>query len=56
MHLPYVLPAQMPVLLRSEKMAMKAFGLGAASSALYNIGSKFAPSAMGLFLDRNHVQ
>lgn len=30
----------------SEKLAMKAFGLGAASPSLYNLGSKFAPTAM----------
>ncbi|WP_338780651.1 LutB/LldF family L-lactate oxidation iron-sulfur protein [Metabacillus sp. FJAT-52054] len=33
----------------SEKMAMKAFGLGAASSALYGLGGKAAPSAMAPF-------
>ncbi|WNS76951.1 LutB/LldF family L-lactate oxidation iron-sulfur protein [Bacillus sp. DTU_2020_1000418_1_SI_GHA_SEK_038] len=33
----------------SEKMAMKAFGLGAASPALYKIGSKVAPAAMNPF-------
>ena len=30
----------------SEKMIMKAFGLGAATPALYKFGTKFAPSAM----------
>ncbi|MDM5338611.1 LutB/LldF family L-lactate oxidation iron-sulfur protein [Fictibacillus enclensis] len=40
----------------SEKMAMKAFGLGAASPALYNIGSKFAPSAMGPFSDKGSIK
>jgi L-lactate dehydrogenase complex protein LldF len=30
----------------SEKLAMKAFGLGAASPSLYNLGSKLAPTAM----------
>ncbi|KOP82272.1 LutB/LldF family L-lactate oxidation iron-sulfur protein [Cytobacillus solani] len=33
----------------SEKLAMKAFGLGAASPALYKIGSKIAPAAMNPF-------
>ena len=33
----------------SEKMAMKAFGLGAASPALYKLGSKVAPAAMNPF-------
>jgi len=33
----------------SEKMAMKAFGLGAASPALYKMGSKIAPAAMNPF-------
>jgi L-lactate dehydrogenase complex protein LldF len=33
----------------SEKLAMKAFGIGAASPALYNLGSKFAPAAMNPF-------
>lgn len=33
----------------SEKLAMKAFGLGAASSSLYKIGSKIAPTAMNPF-------
>lgn len=33
----------------SEKLAMKAFGLGAASPALYKLGSKIAPSAMSPF-------
>lgn len=33
----------------SEKMAMKAFGLGAASPSLYSIGSKIAPAAMNPF-------
>ena len=33
----------------SEKLAMKAFGLGAASPILYKMGSKLAPSAMSPF-------
>lgn len=33
----------------SEKLAMKAFGLGAASSSLYKIGAKIAPAAMNPF-------
>ncbi|PWW19479.1 L-lactate dehydrogenase complex protein LldF [Cytobacillus oceanisediminis] len=33
----------------TEKMAMKAFGLGAASPSLYKLGSKLAPTAMNPF-------
>jgi len=33
----------------SEKLAMKAFGLGAASPMLYKLGSKVAPAAMNPF-------
>ncbi|TYR79796.1 iron-sulfur cluster-binding protein [Priestia megaterium] len=33
----------------SEKLAMKAFGLGAASASLYKMGSKVAPAAMNPF-------
>jgi L-lactate dehydrogenase complex protein LldF len=33
----------------SEKLAMKAFGLGAASPVLYKIGSKMAPTALNPF-------
>ncbi|MFP5111055.1 LutB/LldF family L-lactate oxidation iron-sulfur protein [Bacillaceae bacterium C204] len=33
----------------SEKLLMKAFGLGAASPIMYNIGSKLAPAAMNPF-------
>lgn len=33
----------------SEKLAMKAFGLGAASPVLYKMGSKMAPTAMNRF-------
>lgn len=33
----------------SEKLAMKAFGLGAASPSLYKLGTKFAPAAMNPF-------
>ena len=33
----------------SEKLAMKAFGLGAASPVLYKMGSKMAPAAMNPF-------
>ncbi|WP_409290277.1 LutB/LldF family L-lactate oxidation iron-sulfur protein [Peribacillus sp. SCS-37] len=33
----------------SEKLAMKAFGLGAASPSLYKLGSKIAPAAMNPF-------
>ncbi len=40
----------------SEKLLMKAFGLGAASPALYKLGSKMAPVAMNPFTvgDRIH--
>jgi L-lactate dehydrogenase complex protein LldF len=34
----------------SEKLAMKAFGLGAASPSLYKLGSKLAPAAMNPFM------
>ncbi|MFV2048340.1 MULTISPECIES: LutB/LldF family L-lactate oxidation iron-sulfur protein [Bacillaceae] len=33
----------------SEKFAMKAFGLGSASTPLYNLGSRLAPTAMSPF-------
>ncbi|MBU8877588.1 iron-sulfur cluster-binding protein [Bacillus sp. FJAT-29790] len=33
----------------SEKLAMKAFGLGAASPSLYKLGTKIAPAAMNPF-------
>jgi L-lactate dehydrogenase complex protein LldF len=33
----------------SEKLAMKAFGLGAASPLMYKVGSKFAPAALNPF-------
>ncbi|WP_019241766.1 MULTISPECIES: LutB/LldF family L-lactate oxidation iron-sulfur protein [Bacillus] len=39
----------------SEKLAMKAFGLGAASPMLYKIGSKIAPSAMSPFTDNDKI-
>ncbi|MBD1380352.1 LutB/LldF family L-lactate oxidation iron-sulfur protein [Metabacillus arenae] len=39
----------------SEKLAMKAFGLGAASSSLYNLGSKFASSAMNPFTQNEKI-
>jgi L-lactate dehydrogenase complex protein LldF len=39
----------------SEKLAMKAFGLGAASPALYKLGSKFAPTAMNPFTDGDKI-
>ncbi|MBW8348243.1 iron-sulfur cluster-binding protein [Bacillus sp. IITD106] len=39
----------------SEKLAMKAFGLGAASPSLYKIGSKIAPTAMNPFTDGNKI-
>ncbi|WBL13639.1 LutB/LldF family L-lactate oxidation iron-sulfur protein [Sutcliffiella sp. NC1] len=39
----------------SEKMAMKAFGLGAASPFVYKMGSKFAPSAMTPFKNGDKI-
>ena len=39
----------------SEKLAMKAFGLGASSPALYNLGSKIAPAAMNPFASGNKI-
>jgi L-lactate dehydrogenase complex protein LldF len=39
----------------SEKLAMKAFGLGAASSSLYKVGSKLAPNAMNPFTTNHRI-
>ena len=39
----------------SEKLAMKAFGLGAASPMLYKLGSKIAPSAMSPFTSGDKI-
>ncbi|MBS4206026.1 LutB/LldF family L-lactate oxidation iron-sulfur protein [Lederbergia citrea] len=39
----------------SEKLAMKAFGLGAASPSLYKMGSKIAPTAMNPFTSGNKI-
>ncbi|XJZ28293.1 LutB/LldF family L-lactate oxidation iron-sulfur protein [Bacillota bacterium Lsc_1132] len=39
----------------SEKLAMKAFGLGAASPMLYKLGSKIAPAAMNPFKDGDKI-
>ena len=39
----------------SEKMAMKAFGIGAASPMLYKLGSKVAPSMMSPFKTGNVI-
>ena len=39
----------------SEKLAMKAFGLGSASSSLYKLGSKMAPTAMNPFTVGNKI-
>ena len=39
----------------SEKLAMKAFGLGAASPMLYKIGAKMAPTALNPFTVGEHV-
>ncbi|MFS0781641.1 LutB/LldF family L-lactate oxidation iron-sulfur protein [Bacillus sp. 1P06AnD] len=39
----------------SEKLAMKAFGLGAASPMLYKLGSKIAPAAMSPFTKEDKI-
>ncbi|MFC3883342.1 LutB/LldF family L-lactate oxidation iron-sulfur protein [Bacillus songklensis] len=39
----------------SEKLAMKAFGLGAASSSLYKLGAKIAPTAMNPFTNGDKI-
>lgn len=39
----------------SEKLAMKAFGLGAASPILYKLGTKMAPAAMNPFVSGNTI-
>ncbi|AKS37782.1 amino acid dehydrogenase [Anoxybacillus gonensis] len=39
----------------SEKLAMKAFGLGAASSMLYKLGSKIAPTAVHPFTINDRI-
>ncbi len=39
----------------SEKLLMKAFGLGAASPMLYNLGSKIAPAAMNPFTSGDKI-
>ncbi|NHM29556.1 LutB/LldF family L-lactate oxidation iron-sulfur protein [Neobacillus terrae] len=39
----------------SEKLAMKAFGLGAASPFLYKLGTKMAPTAMNPFVSGNTI-
>ncbi|WP_053360333.1 LutB/LldF family L-lactate oxidation iron-sulfur protein [Bacillus sp. FJAT-27251] len=39
----------------SEKLAMKAFGLGAASPSLYKLGSKLAPAAMNPFMTGDKI-
>ncbi|MCG6170507.1 iron-sulfur cluster-binding protein [Anoxybacillus sp. LAT_35] len=39
----------------SEKLAMKAFGLGAASSLLYKLGSKMAPTAVNPFTTNDRI-
>lgn len=39
----------------SEKLVMKAFGLGAASSSLYQMGSKLAPIAMSPFSTQSKI-
>ncbi|OIK05324.1 LutB/LldF family L-lactate oxidation iron-sulfur protein [Bacillus sp. MUM 13] len=40
----------------SEKLAMKAFGLGAASPSLYKLGSKIAPAAMNPFTQGDRIK
>ncbi|BFI98718.1 MAG: lactate utilization iron-sulfur protein LutB [Priestia megaterium] len=39
----------------SEKLAMKAFGLGAASSSLYTVGAKVAPAALNPFMSGSSI-
>ncbi|GIN61291.1 lactate utilization protein B [Robertmurraya siralis] len=39
----------------SEKLLMKAFGIGASTPALYKIGSKMAPAAMNPFSDGEKI-
>ncbi|MDP4123245.1 MAG: DUF3390 domain-containing protein, partial [Bacillota bacterium] len=39
----------------SEKLAMKAFGLGASSLSLYKMGSKWAPAAMTPFTEDEKI-
>ncbi|BDH63035.1 lactate utilization protein B [Lysinibacillus sp. PLM2] len=39
----------------SEKLLMKAFGLGASSPALYKMGSKLAPTVMKPFTKGDHI-
>ncbi|MEH7527126.1 iron-sulfur cluster-binding protein [Priestia megaterium] len=39
----------------SEKLAMKAFGLGAASSSLYTVGAKVAPAALTPFMSGSSI-
>ncbi|PFK79060.1 iron-sulfur cluster-binding protein [Priestia megaterium] len=39
----------------SEKLAMKAFGLGAASSSLYAVGAKVAPAALTPFMSGSSI-
>ncbi|MFD3447486.1 LutB/LldF family L-lactate oxidation iron-sulfur protein [Microbacteriaceae bacterium 4G12] len=39
----------------SEKLAMKMFGMGASSSALYKIGTKIAPTAMSPFTSGDRI-
>ncbi|WP_462405425.1 LutB/LldF family L-lactate oxidation iron-sulfur protein [Gracilibacillus sp. Marseille-QA3620] len=39
----------------SEKLLMKAFGIGAASPMLYKMGTKFAPAALNSFKDGDRI-
>lgn len=39
----------------SEKLAMKAFGLGSSSKSLYKLGSKWAPAAMTPFTEDEKI-
>jgi L-lactate dehydrogenase complex protein LldF len=39
----------------SEKLAMKAFGLGAASSSLYTVGAKVVPAALTPFMSGSSI-
>jgi L-lactate dehydrogenase complex protein LldF len=39
----------------AEKLAMKMFGMGAASAAMYRLGSRFAPAAMSPFTSGDRI-
>lgn len=39
-----------------EKMAMKAFGMGASSPSLFKLATQFAPSMLGPFTKEDHIE